>query len=258
MATFKLTLEYDGSQFSGWQRQKQGRTVEGVFCDVLSKLDGSLVTMTSAGRTDTGVHAHGQVVGCNLARDWTAPRLLAALNGNLPNDVVVTDAAAVQAGFHARFDARSRTYRYLLYPRAQRVAIARDYVWQISGPVDVAALKSAAGLLVGKHDFSQYGRALYEGGSTVRTVTNIEVFETSLLPSPADPDQRKVIAIEITANAFMTGMMRALVGAMVSHALGKLTLEALSAALQGTPANIPLAPACGLHQWRVDYREEAA
>jgi tRNA pseudouridine38-40 synthase len=257
-ATFRLVLEYDGSAFSGWQRQPGVRTVEGVLRDAVAALGLQVVALTAAGRTDAGAHAHGQVVGLTLCEDLLKEHfsnvrnpepLRHALNAQLPQDVVVVSASEATADFHARKDALTRTYRYLVVPRANRQAVARQYAWQVRGPLDLASMRRASKLLEGTHDFSAFGRSPRPGGTTTRTVHAVNVRRIS-----------GAIVIDVSANAFLYGMMRSFAGALVAIGEHRMQHHELHALLTQPPkqrANLTVAPAHGLHQWAVTYPEIA-
>ena len=253
MSTYRLTLEYDGGRFNGWQRQPGARTVEGVLREAIGTLSDEDPALTAAGRTDSGAHAHGQVAGVTMARAWQPERLRAALNALLPEDVVVTDVASAPQGFHARRDALRRTYRYLVLPRDTRAAVARNHAWQVRGPLDVAAMRDAAQGLVGTHDFAAFGRSPRPGGSTVRTVHEVAVGHAALR---AQGETRiDAVVITVTADAFLRGMMRAFAGALVAVGSGRMTSHDIAALVSGsdTAPRLSVAPARGLHQWSVQY-----
>ena len=258
---YALTLEYDGSGFSGWQRQPGRRTVEGALAEALGRVCAEVPPITASGRTDAGAHAHGQVAGITLARAWDPERLRNALNRVLPADVAVVALAPAPAGFHARFDAVARTYRYLVAPRP-RAAVGRQYAWLVHGDLDVASMRRAAGALVGTHDFAGFGRSPRPGGTTVRTVHAVEVRaipmpEVAAVAGSEPAPARTVVVIDVTADAFLYGMMRALAGALVAVGSGAMSDDDLGAMVRD-PGRVPhrrpvAAPAHGLHQWRVVY-----
>lgn len=253
---YALTLEYDGTAYSGWQRQPGRRTVEGALLAALAEVCGERPALTAAGRTDAGAHAHGQVVGCPLQRAWEPERLRAALNARLPEDVVVVAAEVAPPGFHARFDAIARTYRYVIEPRRERPAVGRQYAWHVRGDLDLEAMRAAAATLVGTHDFAAFGRSPRAGGTTVRTVHDVDVRQVALRPSPAGAMAGTVVIIDVVADAFLHGMMRALAAALVAVGTGSLDIEDVVAMLRGRVGQRNQAPAHGLHQWRVDYASE--
>lgn len=254
--TFRLTLEYDGTAFSGWQRQPNARTVEGVLREALNSLGLSVAAITAAGRTDAGAHAHGQVVGVTIEQEvrgpWTAQRLHAALNATLPHDVVVVAASTAPDDFHARRDALRRTYRYVVVPRGTRMAVGRRYAWQVRGPLDVEAMRHAAQLLIGTHDFAAFGRSPRPGGTTVRTVHVVDVRQVAVTPSGF------TVLIDVDADAFLYGMMRSFAGALVAVGEGRMSVSELQELVANPPArraHLTVAPAHGLHQWAVIYPE---
>ncbi len=266
MHSYALTLEYDGSRFSGWQRQPDRRTVEGALRDAILAVTGEQVRITAAGRTDAGAHAHGQVVGCALRRPWEPRRLRAALNGHLPEDAVVLEVRSAPDGFHARFDARTRTYRYVVAPRAERAAVARDHVWRVPRSLDLEAMRGAAGHLVGTHDFAAFGRSPRAGGTTVRTIHSLTVrthtvphvhggADTSISGGNAGAPPRMLVTIDVTADAFLYGMMRAIAATLVAVGDGRLDAPSVASLLDapGRTRRLPTAPAHGLHQWAVTY-----
>ncbi len=251
MTMVRLVLEYDGSEFHGWQSQPTVRTVEGVLRDALRSVTGESPRLSAAGRTDAGAHSHGQVVGVPLASDWAPERLGAALNAVLPPDVAVRSAASAAPDFHARFDVLSRTYRYVVVSRRQRTPLLRRHAWQCTGPLDVEVMRQAANLLKGTHDFAAFGSSPRRGGSTVRTVQEAGVRRVA---SPL-ADGTPAYVIEVSADAFLYGMMRAIAGALVAVGRGRLTITDIAAMLTDPAdcATVTVAPARGLHQWSVTY-----
>ena len=247
----RLVLEYDGTDFHGWQSQPLVRTVEGVLRDALQQVTGEAPRLTAAGRTDRGAHSHGQVVGVPLDRAWVPQRLSTALNAVLPGDVAVRHAEHAADDFHARFDALSRTYRYVVVSRPQRAPLVRRQAWQVSGELDIAAMRAAAELVTGTHDFGCFGRSPRPGGSTVRTVERAEVRRVTVPDAAGTP----AYVIEVSADAFLHGMMRGIVGAIVAVGRGQASVDDVAAMLAGraTPRHVSAAPARGLHQWAVTY-----
>lgn len=252
---YRLVLEYDGGAFHGWQRQPGLRTVEGELRAALRPLCGEEPELTAASRTDAGAHAHGQVVGLRTARRWPADTLRRALCATLPPDMTVSSVAAAGQDFHARRDALRRTYRYMVVPR--RVPIARRYAWEVAAPLDLPAMRRAAALLRGRHDFAALGRSPRPGGSTVRTVHQVSVRRASGL---GGGEGFSAVIIEVTADAFLHGMMRSLAGALVAVGQGRIPVSRVEAALArpaGGGERFSVAPARGLHQWSVTYPEAA-
>lgn len=248
MARYQVTLAYDGALFEGFQRQRRKtgsvRTVQGVVEAALARLGWQGITILSAGRTDTGVHALGQVIAFDL--DWlhSVEELQAALNANLPSDVAVQAAQVVSPAFHPRYAALSRRYRYWIYCRPVRNPLLDHSAWRVWPAVELPALNTAAGLLVGTHDFAAFGAPQRKGGSTVRTVQ-----------SAGWQDEGEKLVFEIEANAFLYHMVRRLVYAQVIAAQGRLEADAIRSRLAGrnTEPLQGLAPAQGLALVDVKY-----
>src|SRR5215218_4033339 len=159
MPSFKITLSYDGTDFVGWQRQANGVSVQGLIEDALATLDGRAVAVAGAGRTDSGVHALGQVAAFTLERTIAAGALLRALNAHLPDAIRVVAADQVPASFHPRFAAQSKTYCYRILTGDVASPFERRYAWHVSGVLDLAAMAAAARLLEGEHDFAAFQAA---------------------------------------------------------------------------------------------------
>lgn len=244
MRNIKLTLEYDGTEFHGFQRQRKLRTVQGVLEDRFSRLLGEQVKIVGAGRTDAGVHAQGQVANFHTSRPLALERMAAVLNAALPEDVKVQACAEVETSFHARRCARSRTYRYTVIERAMPSPLLGRFALIVPDRLEVAAMDSAAAKLLGSHDF----RALQASGSETLTT------ERNMLRCEC---RRRADRIEIVAEAdsFLYRMVRNLAAALVEVGRGKLSPGALAEAIargERLP-KLPPAPACGLCLVRVSY-----
>jgi tRNA pseudouridine38-40 synthase len=257
--TYSLTLEYDGTDFAGWQIQPSVRTAMGVVNDAIRAVTSEHPALTAAGRTDAGAHAHGQVVGCTLERGWDTDALRNALNATLPADVAVRSVAVRGDGFDARRDAVERTYRYLIVCRDGRSPVLRRNAWTVRGPLDLDAMRTAAAHLVGRHDFAAFGSAPRSGGSTVRHVTSVSVdhqtFNGTGAAQHGDP-VIETVAITVHADAFLRGMMRSFSGALVKIGQGRATPQWLASLVDTATMRDPalaVAPARGLHQWSVRY-----
>jgi tRNA pseudouridine38-40 synthase len=209
---FALLIEYDGGAFSGWQVQPAQRTVQAELQDALARLTGNAVTVFGAGRTDAGVHAAGMVAHVELDRREDIPnwKLLEALNALTPEDIVIRDVREVPDDFHARYTAIERSYRYRIARRT--VAIGRGYVWQVWQPLEVEAMKESLRVLLGEHDFTSFSKRSEDIGHYRCTVSRAELVE-----------EREEIVISISANRFVRGMVRALVGGLVEVGKGKLS-----------------------------------
>jgi len=235
----KLTLEYDGTGFRGWARQPAERTVEGVVREALDQVFPRWAELAVAGRTDAGVHATGQV--CSLEVDGGPPvsRAPEALNTALPEDVAVIAAACTPDGFHARFSAVARTYRYVVHTRRERAPLdARRSLWW-PRPVDEAALSAAAAQIVGEHDFTAF----------TPTETQHDVFVRDVRAA-AWERHGDHLHFTITADSFLRHMVRTLVGTMLEHAV-----DGLGELLEGRPRSEAgmTAPPWGLYLEHVEY-----
>jgi len=252
MARYKLTLAYDGSNFNGSQRQASKRTVQGELEKALTKLGWTGRSVLISGRTDTGVHATGQVASADLHWSHADDKLLRALNANLPADLSVQSVQAVDAKFHPRFYAVSRTYRYRLFCQPFRDPLRERFAWRVWTPITGDLLINASQQFIGTHDFSAFGSPTTPKGTTVRTVMKSEWAQTG------DDEW----CFEVKANAFLYRMVRRIVFVQVAVAQGKLPVEAIPNALAGqvsikSQSGFPagLAPAHGLTLVNVEYRE---
>ena len=245
MRHLKLTVAYDGTRFVGWQRQAEGQSIQGLLEDALARVAGAPVTVHGAGRTDAGVHALGQVASASLASSLDLATLSRALNANLPEDVRILGIEDVEAGFHARFSALAKTYRYQLRAGGVGSPFDRAFVWQLSASLDVGEMSRAAPALVGEHDFAAFQSTGSDVQGTVRTMTRSEVRE----------GQNGLVLYEVAGTGFLRHMVRAIVGTLVDVGRGCRSASSIAALLRGgTRAEAgPTAPAHGLFLVRVDY-----
>ena len=249
MARYQVILAYDGTEFTGFQRQAQGkksRTVQAQVETALRRIGWQGTTILAAGRTDTGVHASGQVIAFDL--DWPHGdlALLAALNANLPPDVAAQAAFERRADFHPRYDALWRSYRYRIFCKSLRDPLRERYAWRVWPAPELERLQASAKELLGLHDFSAFGSPPHPGGVTQRQVHQAGW--------QAQADE---ITFEITANAFLFRMVRHLVGLQVSIGQGALETAVISQCFQSGSRNLakPLAPSQGLYLVQVAYPE---
>ena len=272
MPTFKLTLAYDGTDFVGWQRQATGRSIQGLLEDALRDLDGHDVTVIGASRTDAGVHALGQAASCSLDRTIAADVLVRALNARLPPDVRALTATEMPPRFHARFDARSKTYRYRIWNADVISPFERRYAWHVAGPLDVEAMRTAAELLEGRQDFAAFQSAGTTIRSTERTVTRSRVRisttddtedavdKTGSIPAvlrvlPGGKWRDPLVIYEITGDGFLRHMVRTIVGTLAEIGRGRWPAEEMRELLaSGDRMRAgPTAPAEGLFLVAVEY-----
>jgi tRNA pseudouridine38-40 synthase len=244
--TLKLTLAYDGTTFVGWQRQAQGTSVQGLVEDALARLEGGPVTAHGAGRTDAGVHAIGQVASVEISATHPVDVIGRALNGNLPPEIRVTGVEDVLPGFHARFSARAKTYRYVIRNAAVLSPFERAFVWHIRDRLDREAMQEAASAFVGTHDFSAFRSTGTEVTSTTRTMTASGFVRQ---------DDRDLLQFEITGDGFLRHMVRAIVGTLVETGRAQRPASSMAALLAGRDRADAgaTAPPHGLFLVRVDY-----
>lgn len=212
----KLTIAYDGTAFVGWQRQLNGPSVQALLEDALARLEGGPVAVAGAGRTDSGVHALGQVASLTLHREIAPAAVVRALNNHLPRSVRVLSADEVGPEFHARFDARGKTYRYRIWNGDVLDPFERDYVWHIAGrTLNVEAMAAAAGHLAGQHDFAAFQGAGGTVESTIRTISS------SVVTALVKPHGATLICYEVSGDGFLRYMVRSIVGSLVEVGSGR-------------------------------------
>ena len=248
MRTLKLTVEYDGTDFSGYQRQGQGeRTVQSVLEDALTQLvPREAITLYAAGRTDIGVHALGQIISFHTESALPIERWAIALNSLLPPEIAIARAEEAAPEFHARFSAKQRTYGYLIWTRRTRSALWGRYSLHYRGDLDIALMRAASKPLVGIHDFAAFAR---QGGNPGRTtVRDLRRLSVRRVPNG--------LLVTATATGFLRSMVRNLVGGLIAVGSGKVPLETLEEILATCDrVRNPIAPAApqGLCLLRVDY-----
>jgi tRNA pseudouridine38-40 synthase len=246
--TFKITLAYDGTNYVGWQRQAAGSSIQGLVEDALGVLDGRSVDVAGAGRTDAGVHALGQVASFTLARDIEPEVLLRALNAHLPDDVRVIRVESASSEFHARFDARRKTYRYRICDGPAMSPFDRLYAWHLPGALDTDAMDDAAHMLEGRHDFAAFQTA---GGATRTTERTVE-------RSSVHRDTASIVAYEISGEGFLRHMVRAIAGTLVEIGRGRATSASMRDVLASRDRSKAgsTAPAKGLFLVSVEYGDD--
>jgi tRNA pseudouridine38-40 synthase len=245
MPRYKLTIEYDGTPYVGWQAQDSGPSVQGVLTDAIAAFAGERVAVAGAGRTDTGVHALGQVAHIDLAKDWDAGNVRDAINFHLrPHPVAVLVAEPVAADFDARFSATKRHYVYRVINRRADLTLDLNRAWRVPRPLDCAAMQSAAQGLIGKHDFTTFRSTECQAKSPVKTLDRLDVAR--------DGDD---VRITTSARSFLQHQVRSMVGSLVHVGEGKWTADDLASALAAHDRSAcgQVAPPHGLYLVRVDY-----
>jgi tRNA pseudouridine38-40 synthase len=245
MPRFKLTIEYDGGPFVGWQRQANGLSVQQALEEAIQAASGEAATAHGAGRTDAGVHASGQVAHIDLAKSWSGFRLGEALNALLaPKPIAILSAEEVAGDFDARFSAKMRHYTYRIVNRRAPLALERDVAWRVKRRLDVAAMREGATRLLGRHDFSTFRDSQCQAASPIRTLSAFDV--------ESDGDR---IQMRISARSFLHRQVRSMVGSLEYVGAGKWRVEDLVAALEARDRARcgQVAPATGLCLAQVDY-----
>lgn len=252
-----MTVAYDGTRYAGWQVQLRRQTVQGALEKAIAQVANERVRVTGSGRTDSGVHAIAQVASFSLSR-WRARAedLARALNSKLPPDIAVRKLRDAAADFHAIRDAVGKRYRYQLQIGGGRDAFEYRYRWHLPGPIDVAAMRQAAELLRGRHDFASFQAAGSDRKTTVRDVRALEIIDQGRVGQGSDDPAVQRLAIEVEADGFLYNMVRNIVGTLVEVGRGKRSpawAAEVLAACDRTVAG-PTAPPQGLFLLRVDYR----
>jgi tRNA pseudouridine38-40 synthase len=245
MPRYKLTLEYHGGPFVGWQRQESDPSVQEAVEVALRALEPDAGTVTGAGRTDAGVHATGQVAHCDLVRDWDPFRLSEALNWHLkPNPVAVVSAERVADDFHARFSATGRRYLYLVVNRRAPLTLQKGLAWRVPDALDVEAMQAAAELLLGTHDFTTFRSTQCQAKSPVKTLDRFRI--------ERDGEE---IRFHLAARSFLHNQVRSFVGTLERVGAGKWPVEQVAEALaaRDRAACGPVAPPDGLYLAEVTY-----
>ena len=244
MQNFKITIQYDGTNYHGWQMQPNPRTVQGELTRVLTLLDHRPVTVHGAGRTDAGVHAEGQVASVLIERDVDPVELRDAVNGNLDRDTRVLKVELASEDFNARYSAKQKTYRYRIWTGDVVSPFLYRYVHHYRAPLEIAEMRRAAAVLVGNHDFSAFTAANSEAEDHIRLLTRLDIEQ-----------EANEISIVAAANGFLRYMVRTIVGTLIDVGRESLTAAAVPEILKSRDRENagPTAPARGLTLVRVDY-----
>ncbi len=245
MRRIRLTLDYIGTSYAGWQIQPGKDTIEGRVEQALFRLTGEEIKVVASGRTDAGVHALEQVAHFDTGTDFDLRAYTNGINVFLPPDIRVTDARVVPDTFHARFDAKRKTYEYRFYVSKVDRAVLYNRAHRLQSMPDLTALNEAAALFVGEHDFAAFMSSGSDVKTTVRTVYS------ALFAAQSESE----FTFEVSANGFLYNMVRKMVGALIKISENKLTSADISRALADPAStNLPyVAPACGLYLKRVEY-----
>lgn len=242
---WKITIEYDGTDFCGWQRQAHDLSVQQVLEEAIQKFSGETVTLHVAGRTDAGVHARAQVAHFDLAKETDADTVRDAVNFHVrPHKVVILRVESVSDEFHARFGALSRSYRYQIINRRAPPALLADYAWHIQKPLDIAPMQDAARILIGQHDFSTFRAQNCQSNSPVKTLDRLDVTVDG-----------ELVFIHARARSFLYHQVRNMVGTLALVGTGQWTLDDFKAAFAARDRTKggPTAPPHGLCFWEAEY-----
>ena len=247
---YKLLLQYDGTEFHGWQIQDDLRTVQGELTSALSLIEGRSVNVHGSGRTDAGVHAEGQVASVEIEREISTTKLRAAINGNIGKDVRVLTVETAAADFHARYSALEKTYVYRIVSGPVISPFWWRYAHHDARKLDLENMKRGAELFRGKHDWTAFSAAQSDVEDRTRTVTRVEIEERH--------DERargSLIEIRVSADGFLRYMVRAMAGTLMAVGRGELDSDAIGEALESgiRPSMAVTAPACGLTLLSVRY-----
>jgi tRNA pseudouridine38-40 synthase len=245
MPRYKLIIEYDGTPFTGWQRQAGTLSVQQVVEEAIGKMAGETVVIQAAGRTDSGVHALGQVVSFDLSREWDPFRIREALNFHTkPHPVAIIAAEAVPDSFEARFSALARHYEYRILNRRARPALDDYRLWHCPMALDADAMHTAAQLITGKHDFTTFRASECQAKSPVKTLDRLDVSR-----------EGEIIVVRAAARSFLHSQVRSMVGSLKLVGEGKWSARDVRAALDAMDRSRcgPLAPPDGLYLVKVDY-----
>jgi len=249
---YKLLLQYDGTDFHGWQSQDGLRTVQGELERALSLIEDRRVNVFGSGRTDAGVHAEGQVASVEIQREISANKLRNAINGNVGRDVRVLEAEVVSSEFHARYSARGKTYVYRIVNGPVMSPFWTRYAHHEARPLNLTQMKAAAELFLGKHDWTAFSAAQSDVEDRVRTITNLQISER-----PDERSHSNMIEIRASADGFLRYMVRAIAGTLLTVGRGELDASIVRQAIRTgvRPVLAATAPACGLTLVSVKYTD---
>lgn len=245
MNNYKLTIQYDGGRYKGWQRLgDEKNTIQGKIENVLSAMEGSSVEIVGCSRTDAGVHALAQVANFKSQRDLSEQEIKDYLNHQLPQDISVLDVARVPERFHARYNAKEKTYLYKIWNEPQSHPFMRKYSMHVEQKLDLTSMKQAGAFFIGEHDFTAYANAKSKKKSAVRTISAVKIEELDGL-----------IEIRLTGDAFLYNMARKVVGTLIEVGLGEINADRIPEILASKERiqTGRMAEACGLYLEKINY-----
>jgi tRNA pseudouridine38-40 synthase len=248
MPRYKLTIEYDGAAYCGWQRQTEGPSVQETLETAITRFSGDNITLQGAGRTDRGVHARGQVAHADLSKKWDGGRIRDAMNAHLTlmeAPISILSASEVLESFDARFSATSRTYCYRILNRRPPAALDRFHAWNVRRPLNIEAMQQGANRLLGHHDFTTFRDADCQAKSPMKTLQRLDVMRTG----------QETIEIWAQARSFLHRQVRSMVGSLVEVGVGRWTPQDITRMLEARDRSQcgQVAPAAGLYLMSVDY-----
>lgn len=255
MRYIRLKIEYDGTNYHGWQSQKSGGTIQDIITDRIKSITGEDVRLTGASRTDAGVHALGQVAVFGTDSSLGPEVIIRALNAKLPPDIRILDAKETDKDFHPRYQAVKKSYFYIISEGKQQSAFLDRYVWNVRSCLDLDSMGKAAILLIGEHDFSSFRASGCGAKHPVRTVSSVDIARIEEISFMTFPIKGDFIKIRMEANAFLRHMVRNIVGTMVEVGRGKISIEEFRRIFQARDRTIagPTAPAQGLFLEKIIY-----
>lgn len=244
MRNIKLIIEYEGTNYAGWQIQKNAKSIQGTLESALKRIIGEKGRLISCGRTDSGVHAIGHVVNFKTKSKIPLSNLQRGLNSILPRDIVIKEVKEVALNFNSRFDAKSKVYRYTILNRSYPQALCRNYFYYVPYKLDLNTMKREAKCLVGRHDFKSFQAADKKERSSIRTIKKLEVER-----------KKDVIEVEIEADGFLYNMVRNIVGTLIEIGRGRFKAGSMKKILKAKNRDLagPTAPARGLCLVEVKY-----